>query len=263
MLRRLLLVFLFASSALTAGCVGPGIQPRPEALKGMTEIVIVPMEAPPLYIGPGYAATGSASIVHFLPRYTIGMARAVGVLSGVAVLLDLSASSHRQVAYPPLAQPAGDWIPSVELAAEAARLLSAAGKVARISPDIQPIPGIEERGMTFSMENWMAPIRSWYNDERPATRYAPHAAGQVSAVAELGVSNYEIQAGRLLLQVHVKLLDPASGQVIGRARASSFTELPSMDEVFATDAERLKQSVARAGNALVLSCLQELGVVPK
>ena len=87
MLRRLLLVFLFASSALTAGCVGPGIQPRPEALKGMTEIVIVPMEAPPLYIGPGYAATGSASIVHFLPRYTIGMARAVGVLSGVAVLL--------------------------------------------------------------------------------------------------------------------------------------------------------------------------------
>jgi hypothetical protein len=263
MLRRLLLVCLFASSALAGGCVGPSIQPRQEALKGMTEIVIVPMEAPPLYIGPGYATSGSASIVHFLPRYTIGMARAVGVLSGIAVLLDLSALSHRQMDYPPLAQPAGDWIPSVELAAEAARLLSATGKVARISPEIQSIPGVGERGMTFSMENWMAPIRSWYNDERPSMRYAPLSAGQVSTVVELGVSNYEIHAGRLLLQVHVKLFDPASGKVIGRARASSFTELPSMDEVFAADAKRLKQSIARAGNELVLSCLQELGVVPK
>ena len=109
----------------------------------------------------------------------------------------------------------------------------------------------------------MAPIRSWYNDERPSTRYAPLAVRQIDAVAEVGVSNYEIHAGRLLLQVHVKLIDPASGQILGRARAWSSTELPSMDEVFAADAKRLKESVSRAGNKLILSCLQELGVVPK
>lgn len=221
------------------------------------------METPPLTIGSSYAATGSASIVHFLPRYTIGMARAVGVLSGIAVLLDLSASSHREMEYPPLIQPIEAWNPSIEFSKAAASLLSMSDRKVRISSEIQPIPGVRERGQTFLMENWLAPIRSWYNDERPSKRYFPLAENQVDAVAEIGVSNYEIFSARLVLQVHVKLIDPATGQILGRARASSFTELPSMDELFSSDAKRLKDSVSLAGNELVLSCLQELGLAPK
>lgn len=208
-------------------------------------------------------ASGSASIVHFLPRYTIGMARAVGVLSGISVLLELSASSHRKLAYPQPVEPAEAWLPSVEFAREGARLLTASGRTPTISPEIQPIPGVEEKGRTTLMENWMAPIRSWYNDERPAQRYASLHAKGVEAVAELGISNYEILTGKLLLQIHVKLIDPASGKLLGRARASSFTEMPPMDELFADDAKLFKESVSRAGNPLVTTCLQDLGIATK
>ncbi|MGE5319481.1 MAG: hypothetical protein ACM3KD_04820 [Hyphomicrobiaceae bacterium] len=222
------------------------------------------MESPPLQIDAAYAATGPASIVHYLPRYTLGMARTVGVLSGVVVLLELSSASHRQAAYPPPVQPTETWLPSVELSREAARLLSAAGKAPDLSPRIQPIPGGEERGRTLLMENWMAPIRSWYNnDEAPSTRYAELKARHVDAVVEIGISNYEIHAGKLLLQVHMKLIDPGSGRLLARARASSSTPIPPMDEVFADDAKGFKASVSRAGNTLVMNCLQEIGLVPK
>ena len=117
-----LLVTIFAISAL-AGCVGPQLQPKTETLSKLLNIYIVPMETPPLTIGSSYAATGSASIVHFLPRYTIGMARAVGVLSGIVVLLDLSASSHREMEYPPLIQPIEAWNPSIEFSKAAAMWL--------------------------------------------------------------------------------------------------------------------------------------------
>jgi hypothetical protein len=191
------------------------------------------------------------------------MARTVGVLSGVVVMLELSAASHRELEYPAQVRPTETWIPTVELAHEAARLLTAAGKTASISPEIQPIPGVEARGRTVLMENWMAPIRSWYNDASPSKRYAALAARNIGAVAEVGVSNYEIHAGKLLLQVHLKLIDPGSGKLLGRARASSFTELPQMDELFAADARQFKESVSRAGNRLVMACLQEIGMVSK
>jgi hypothetical protein len=51
-----------------------------------------------------YVTTGSSSIVNFLPRYTMGMARTVGVLSGIALLLDLPEMSQRQLEYPPSVQ---------------------------------------------------------------------------------------------------------------------------------------------------------------
>ena len=258
---RIFAVLLAASAA--TGCVGPQVEPDSETVSNANNIYLVPMEPPPLQIDASYAATGPASIVHFLPRYTVGMARTVGVLSGVVVLLELSAASHRQLEYPTLAQPAETWLPSVEFTHEAARLLTATGKTPSISSEIQPIPGVKERGRTVLMENWMAPIRSWYNDESPSKRYAALAVKNVDAVAEVGISNYEIHAGRLLLQVHVKLIDPESGKLLGRARASSFTELPPMDELFAADAKQFKESVSRAGNKLLMTCLQEIGMVSK
>lgn len=255
-----------ASSALV-GCVAPQVQPRADALSNLRNVHIVPMETPPLSIGSTYATTGPASVAHFLPRYSIGTARAVGVLSGVVMLLELPNLSSRRLELPSSVQgqinPTETWFFSVGLAREASRLMTAAGKHTAVSPQIRLIPGIHDRGRTVLMENWMAPIRAWYNDSSPSTQYLALAADGVDAVAEVGVSNYEVFSARLLLQVHVKLIDTASGQMLGRARASSFTDLPSMDEAFASDAKRFKASVSSAGNQLVLACLQELRIVAR
>lgn len=266
MLATRILAVCFGVSVL-AGCVGPQVQPRAQALLRMKSIHIVPMETPPLSIDANYASTGPASIAPFLPRYTVGMARTVGVLSGIVLLLDVPELLSRRLELPPSVQiqisPTETWNLSVELAREASRLAAATGKTSTLSSAIEPIPGLQDRGRTVLMENWMAPLRAWYNDALPSTRYVVFAAEGLDAIAEVGISNYEIFSGKLLLQVNVKLLDPASGQLLGRARASSFTELPSMDEAFAADAKRFKESVSSAGNRLILTCLQELGVVPK
>lgn len=266
MLTTRILAFWLAASLL-AGCVGPQIQPRAGAISQIRSIYIVPMETRPLSVDLAYATSGTSSIVHFLPRYTIGMARTVGVLSGVAMLLELPELINRRQNYPLSVQnqigPTETWFLTVELSREASRLVAATGKTPIISPEIQPIPGIQERGRTFLMENWMAPIRAWYNDTLPSPRYASITLNGIGAVAEIGISNYEIYSGKLLLQVHVKLIDPASGQLLGRARASSFSELPSMDEVFAADAKLFKELTSRAGNQLLVECLHELGIESK
>lgn len=266
MLASRILAVLLAVSAV-AGCVGPPVKSDAGAVSRVKGVYVVPMETPPLTIDSAYAATGAASIVHFLPRYTLGMARAVGVLSGIVVLLELPEMSRRRLEYPQPIQeqiePAETWLPSVEIARETMRLLAASGRSPILSSETRPIPGIQESGRTVLMENWMAPIRAWYNDALPTTRYAALSVGGTDVVAEVGISNYEIVSGRLLLQVHLKLIDAASGQLLGRARASSFTELSPMDEVFAADAKRFKESVSRAGNQLIGTCLQELGMVSK
>jgi hypothetical protein len=262
---RALLIWLVALAL--GACVGPQIQPRGEALARMREVFIVAMEVRPLSVDASYVATGPASIVHFLPRYNIGLARSVGVLSGIVLMLELPDKAAREVVYPPSLQsqidPAASWPLSVELAREIERLLVAAGRGASLSAQIKPIPGVQNRGRTVFLENWMAPIRSWYNDASPSAQYDALAAKGIAAVIEVGVSNYEIYAEKLLLQVSVKLLDPASGALLGRARASSFTALPPMDAAFAADAGLFKQAVLSAGKPLVLNCLQELGLVPK
>lgn len=262
-MRAARLLALWLVLPALAGCVGPQLQPSAEAIAQTRNIYIVPMETRPLSVDSVYARTGPASIVHFLPRYTIGMARAVGVLSGIVMLLELPEMSQHRREYPPPVQsqisPTETWHLSVELSREAGRLLSAAGKAPVLSSEIQPIPGIEDRGRTFLMENWMAPIRAWYNDTAPSSRYAVLATNGIETVAEVGVSNYEIFSGKLLLQVHVRLIDPVSGKLLGRTRASSFTELPPMDEAFAADATLFKESALRAGVPLLAACLSELG----
>lgn len=257
------LVALCLAAAVAAGCVGPPVLPDEAAAGRFQRLLLVPMEARPLSVDAAYAASGPALIVHFLPRYTLGMARAVGVLSSILVLIELSETSQRKSESPPMARPAEAWLPTAALAAEAQRLLAAAGKPTRVAQDVQPMPGVEERGRTVLMENWMTPIRAWYNDDTPSQRYAALAAEGIEAVAEVGISNYEVYAGKLLLQVHVKLIDPATGKVLGRTRAHSFTALPPMDEAFAADAQRFKESVIHAGRPLIAACMKELHLLPK
>jgi hypothetical protein len=110
------------------------------------------------------------------------------------------------------------------------------------------------------MQNWMAPIRAWYND---ATPLAPSVmpAGQVAdAIVEVGVGPYEIIRGVLHIHVYLKLIDRRSGQLLGRADAASFTQLPSLEVVFAAEAKSFKAAASQAGGRLITKCLQDLGV---
>jgi len=250
-----------------AGCVSPQVRPDAKALSGIKSVYVVPMETPPLTVDAAYVASAPAVFAYSFPRYSPDMARAAGVLSGIAILFELP-RMQRPLVYPgPLEkqlEPTKEWVVTVEFAHEAERLLVAAGRSTTVSPGVRPIPGIEDRSRTTLMENWMAPIRNWYNDASPSTEYAGLKSEGIDTVLEIGISNYEIHSGVLALQVHLRLIDARTGKLLGRAReAHVIKELPPMDELFTDDARPFKELVLHDGNQLVAKCLQELGFVAK
>jgi hypothetical protein len=103
-----------------SGCVGPAVRPDSGIVSAVKGIYIVPMQTPPLTMDSSFVATGFGSVFHFLPSYTVGMARTAGVLSGIAILLELPQMSSRRLEYPQSVQnqiePTETWYPSVELA---------------------------------------------------------------------------------------------------------------------------------------------------
>jgi len=220
------------------------------------------METPPLTIDAAYVASAPAVFAYSFPRYSPDMARAAGVLSGIAILFELP-RMQRPLVYPggleKQLEPTKEWVVTVEFAEEVKRVLEAAGRSTIISPGVRPIPGVEDRSRTALMENWMGPIRDWYNDDSRSTGYVGLKTQGIDTVLEIGISNYEIHSGVFALQVHVRLIDAASGRLLGRAREAHVTkELPPMDDLFANGAEPFKELVTREGNLLVAKCLKEM-----
>lgn len=263
--RLLILALTFIS---LAGCVGPQLVPDQATVSRLHKFHIVAMEAPPLVIpGDSIASRGSSpnsdgSSVAFLPRYTVDMARAVGVLASIAIFVELPALSNAKVDAPPVIKPIETWEPSVALAQVLAEQIRLRGQQADVSEKARVISAIQNRGRTVLMENWLAPVRSWYNDTAPTTRYESLAKLGTDAVVEVGISNYEIFSGNLMLQVHLKLIDPASGRLWGRARAHSLIPVSPIEQLFAANASAFKEAVLRSGKQLVVSGLKELGLSP-
>jgi hypothetical protein len=264
MLAIRILVICLALSAL-AGCVGPQIQPNPEGLSRVRNIEFVPMETPPLIIKRPYSGPIAGSLedmggIGYVLMHSSPVFMLMLLVDGSGNVLHQS--EVLQLGYP---APVEMWIPTVEFAREASRLVTATGKASTVSAEVQPIPGVQDRRRNLMLENWLGPIRNWYNDESTSSKYAALAVKGVDLVAEVGISNYEgsFDGRTFLLQVVVKLIDPRSGQLVGRARAFSSTDFMAMDKAVDNDAKRFKDFVLQAGNQLVLTCLRELRLVPR
>ena len=74
--------------------------------------------------------------------------------------------------------------------------------------------------------------------------------------------NYELAGGNhLLVQVTMKLVDPQSGKVLGRARDWANPELGSVENLFADDGRKIKEVFAKATKPLVAADLQAIGLL--
>jgi hypothetical protein len=229
---------LFAVAWLLAGCVSPGVTPPSEAIANLKAVHIVAMESHPL---------------GFIPD-----------LKGTSEEVDQRAKELSRTYQAALDR--GGWVPTVVLAKEAQARLAERGLQATIAPRVKPIPGVEHRDYTLTLENWLAPTRAWYNDAEPAAGYADLPRDPSSYVLEVAVINYEIASfGRLLLQVAMKLIDPSTGNVVGRARAWNAMNSPRLepvDQALSGDAARFKEAFLGTGRELTTRCLAELGFIP-
>ncbi len=192
------------------------------------------------------------------------------VYNTIAILVETPSAARRAAAASESLQATlnggGAWLPTVVVAGQAREQLAARKLAVTVEPGVRPVPGVRDRGRTLLMENWLAPIRAWYNDTTPLPRPAAAAPGSGTLVLEVGVLNYEIANEALLLQVMVKLIDPVTGAVLGRARAASDPRRPPrvgpLPTAFAGDAGAFKRIVTDEGRVLVHACLQDLGLTP-
>ena len=248
---------LMLGLVLASGCVASSITPAETELAGLDGIEIEAMEPPPLVaplatLGSETEALGLLGPAGLLVAGGVFVADALGEPAGGPV---------GELNYEAMLRDSTAWVPTIILADTAAQVLMAGGRTGvTVRPGFVPVPLLEDRSATAHMENWYAPLRAWYNADTESVRPSATGSGR-HGVVQVGILNYEIYDERLLLQVHMKLIDPESGKVIGRTRKSADEPVGDLDRLFVDRSSRFKRIFADIGARLVRESLEELKLV--
>ena len=125
-----------------------------------------------------------------------------------------------------------------------------------------PIPGIENRNYTLYGENWMRPVRAWYNSDKSSIDYAALGADSGDVVVEIALANYSVFIKPyLLIQVMVKLVDPSNKAILGRCRRWAKPEIGKLDDALAENGKRFKKAFTLTGSELIKQCITDLRLV--
>lgn len=275
-----------------AGCVSSQIVPKKGVLRFVHSVSVVPIESPPLFLHPKSEEDRAA--IAAMMKWAESPATAVAPEPGGPGASPAQEEAKKLAELPPeglsnevklfyggmlmgieaalsgkeIPGEAGTiirgrapvtWVPSVEFAKTAASLLKR-----KQTLDVSMIDGyvklpIADRSTTWHLENWMKPIRRWYGSDEPGVDYALNEYGDADLVLEVGVLNYEHNLGRLVLQVWVRLIDPESKQVIGRARNWEQLKVP-LAPLLENGAEGMKRLLSDMGKRLVAKCLVDVGL---
>jgi hypothetical protein len=255
---------LLALLLALGGCASRNVSlpPGEAAPARFQNVLVVAMGPPPLMVPPRF----ESAILGTLPKYPLDLARVGGVVTCVAILAEMPAAAKRSAAaskrLEELLSQDGSWEPTKILAQAAAARLSAAGqRQVTVNPKIQPIPGLAERHNPLT-KNWQGPIRAWYSRAETSTIFQGETTAKADAVVEVAILNYEINPDKQLnLQILVKVVDPLSGQVIGRAKAADRFLVAPHDQALTRNLRQFKEIFAHKGKELVARCLMEAGLI--
>ena len=254
-------LYALSLSVFLAGCVTGGSTLDQSTAASLTHIQIVAIEGPPLS-GAGVSRVRLSGSELVFGGTTLG-SNSLLFVGSVMMLTDLPKANRQSAAASRSIESLLDqeeiWEPTLVVAEEARRQLTAKNKISvSVKPDMQRLPGVEERNATFLMENWMAPLRSWYNESPSTFDYTGQSKS--GAVLEVGLLNYELTTGSLLVQVVTKLVDPSTGVVLANARNFSNTKVEDVDKLFENDAEGYKNTFQTIAAGLVEECIADLGL---
>lgn len=260
-MKRWILLILVAS---LVGCSSQRMVPSQEALAGFRGAYIVPMESPPLTVPPKFR-----SVIPGFGGGSLQEVQGFAIFNTIAILLEMPEVAKRGGEASQAIQAKLDskdlWIPTVVLANEVQAQLAAEGITTSISSEVSPIPGVKNRGYTFSMRNWLAPIQAWYDSREPVADYRDLGyEGLRRYIIEVGIANYEITGDELFVTVMMKIINPTDRQVIGRAKALNIWNMPKItpfDQAFDNEGRLFKEAFSATTRNLVNKCLKELGIL--
>jgi hypothetical protein len=269
----LLLPLLF----MVNGCLAAPVIPSIRQINEIRTILVTPLESPPLEVIPDL-------IESRLPVYRqyqfenvptgLLMDRKIyahpgGVLIAGLVSRDESLSANDFHLTPASTKESGrlepatlgenHWSPTLVLARETILLLNREGIKARLSQHYYSLPlANEERNANLG--HWRNAIRHWYSQNSSSIDYQQAGLEQVDAVLEVGIDKYRIFDAQTSMQVLMKLIDPTTGQVIGRVSAKDFSVEDSAQTLLNPEAEKFKQLVQKMGLRLIRQGLNNLGL---
>lgn len=243
------------------GCAAPGLLVRPERVAAIRRLRVVSLGPVPLEVPPGMASAWVAQ----LPKPTIAAARGVLALSSILMLVDLPEAQRRAAeggkAVSEQVRGSGIWSPGMVLADEVVRQLRDAGfQVA--APTERAVPGASIDVYANDPEAYMKGVREWWDSSSSAVDHAAAELGDVDAVVEVSLQYAAFFAGALTLILRVKLIDPASRTVIGRARDYEYKDVGKPEQALANEAQQFKRIFGELSAKLVGSALRELGLRP-
>lgn len=253
-------------TVIIAGCMVSEKRLAAERLSGIRKIVVVPVEPPPLNLGPAILeALGDVPVIAIYPPEG---AAVLTLISGIVVLTQLSKYEERRENVLKILEDwyCNDktWVPTRVLSHEAANKISAANSFEVITRQEMLTLPVEKRETTLLMENWYAPLRAWYNKDTSTLNIDECQRKGVDAILEVGILNYEIFRGYFVMQVLTKLVRVSSGKV--EAKARFFTENPPPiglpDELFRNQGEQFKKIFMIEGRKLLNSNLKKIGLLP-
>ena len=259
-----LVVAIIAAAVILSACVSASIKPSPGEIAGIQNIAVVAIEPPPLrassftYSGPGRltGVGGGGPGAEYLV-----------VLFGIIILLEHvtsdAESSEPTIPLHDALNRSEAWLPTVELAREtAAQMRAGLGVNVDVVDGYLALPGIEDRSRTYFMENWMAPLRAWFNEDESSFDYVHYTNKNIDAVVEVGILNYEMLRGGLVIQVVTKLVNPTNKRVLGRSRNAVVAKTPSNNILFGNEGKTYKEFFSKITRQLIAKNLRELGLLP-
>ncbi|WP_262965506.1 hypothetical protein [Methylobacter psychrophilus] len=267
----LLLVFLLS------GCVTEPVKPSSDTMAQIHTILVVPVESPPLEVIPDliqsrfpvYRQYQYQALPHsvFLEKHiykSSGGVLIAGLVSkddsvSVADLNQSPDSTEKTASLKSLVSLSGNWTPTFMLAQEAVSQLNGDRVKAILSTHYYRLP-MAGGDSKADIGNWHKTIRQWYNQNLSPVDYRQLNLEHIDAVLEVGIETYRIFAVQTSLQVLIKLIDPNTGQVIGKISTKTFSAEDSPQTLLNHDAEKFKQLVTEMGKHLITRGANQLGL---
>lgn len=147
----------------------------------------------------------------------------------------------------------GNLVPTAYLARVAAEYLKERREIGLVDVTGSSA-GTSEAWGEFDMQRHLSLQRDWWRADTGQADYSSLRQQGVDGVIEIVIGNYEISLGGLVMQVMVKLIDPTTGSVLGKARAGAY------EKVEPQTIEQFKLIFARSGRMLVVDNLQRIGL---
>jgi hypothetical protein len=263
------LVYLLFFVALF-GCVASQSIPEKTIVSSIKTIEIIPIEPPPLSgvsMSTDTYSPNTMISLSMIPNTSFqSVARSATLLFSGWMLIEAATAgldTGKDVRLLDMMSLEGKWSPTVVLAEETGSQLASGSSVI-----INPIKfyyelPVDNREVTWHMEDWLGPIRRWYGEEQSLHDYSKIISKEVDIVLEIGICNYEIAFDGFVVQVMLKMIDPATGKTLGRVRNYTYQKVSPINELLANDGKEFKLIFSRIGQELINKSLIEIGLFPE